>query len=220
MTARRVKQRSSIARAVDCVTFPLRAFTLFHRDAFGLACQATERYDFAASVVRGRCLDVGCGSNRFMREFLHDDGIGVDVHRHEDNPDGLVVESLQTFPWPDESFASVTFLANINHVPEHDRDLELAEAYRVLEPGGNIVVTMAKPSVEIVVHKVVWLYDRLFGTKLDHDNERGMKEGEELYLTAEEITTRLTRAGFQDIAYRGFWTQWNFNGMFVGWKRP
>ncbi len=217
-TASRERARGGIQKVADFVTFPLRALTLFHDDRFGLSCQATERYDYAASQVAGRCLDVGCGSNRFVREFLHGHGVGADVYRYPDNPDGVILEDPTRFPWPDASFEAVTFLANINHVPREHRDAELAEAHRVLRPGGRIIVTMALPAVEVVVHQVIWAYDRLFGTKLDHDNERGMIEGEEYYLTGKEIRTRLSRAGFTAVVYRPFWTQWALNGMYIGSK--
>ena len=210
--------RSFLQKTKDIFTFPLRAFLLFHEDKFGLSCQATERYDYAASQVRGRCLDVGCGSNRFVNEFCSADSLGVDVFKYPDNKNGVIIEDLTKFPWPDASFDSVTFLANINHVPKESRDAELAESFRVTREGGNIIVTMALPIVEIIVHQVVWLYDRLFGTKLDHDNERGMVEGEEYYLTGTEIRERLTRAGYRRIEYKPFWTQWALNGMYIGWK--
>jgi ubiquinone/menaquinone biosynthesis C-methylase UbiE len=55
-------------------------------------------------------------------------------------------------PFKDETFQSVTFPANINHVPRNQRDQELSEAYRVLKPFGNIIITMGNPIAETVVH--------------------------------------------------------------------
>ena len=48
------------------------------------------------------------------------------------------------------------------------RDIELAESYRCLKNGGNII-TMGNPLAEILVHKVVMRYDRIFGAKHDMD---------------------------------------------------
>jgi len=81
------------------------------------------------------------------------------------------------------TFDSVTFMANLNHIPKSQRDIELSEAYRVLKPKGNIIVTMGNPLAEIAIHKVVWLYDKLFGTNYDMDSERGMGAEEDYYLT-------------------------------------
>ena len=216
--ASRPRRRGPLRKMTDFVSFPLRALTLFHDDWGGFSCQATERYDYASGQVNGRCLDVGCGTNRFVRDFLAGHGVGADVHRYVENHDGVILEDPTAFPWADGSFDTVTFLANLNHVPREKRDAELAQAWRVLRPGGTIVVTMALPAVEIVVHKVIWAYDRLLGTSLDHDGMRGMEEGEEYYLTGAEIRQRLARAGFDDVRYHPFVTQWCLNGMYVGRK--
>jgi ubiquinone/menaquinone biosynthesis C-methylase UbiE len=129
------------------------------------------------------------------------------------------VDDLTVFPFADATFGTVTFIANLNHVPRSKRDAELAEALRVLRPGGNIVVTMGHPVAEVLVHKLVWLYDRLLGTRFDMDTERGMHEEEEYFLTDVEIVERLARAGFRDIAKKRFASQWGLNHLFVGWKQ-
>ena len=193
---------------------------LFHVDKWGLSSQATERFDFVARETQGHTLDIGCGyHNRFVNEFLGGHGVGIDVYQYDGLTEDQIVEDMTHLPFNDAIFDTVTFIANINHVPVQDRDAELAEAYRVLKPGGNIIITMGNPLAEIVVHKVVWLYDKLFGTNVDMDTERGMEEGEEYYLTDKEIITRMKQAGFQSIVKKFFWTQWFLNHLFVGWKR-
>jgi hypothetical protein len=77
---------------------------------------------------------------------------------------------------------------------------------------------MGNPLAEIIVHKVVWLYDKLLKTNFDMDAERGMDDEEEYYLTDSEIDERLTRAGFKRIRKKYFMTQWGLNHLFVGWK--
>jgi len=163
----------------DFITFPVRAFALFYEDKAGLSSLASERYDYVAREVAGVCLDVGCGRhNRFVSEYLDGNGKGIDVFRYEGLTDENLVDDLTHFPCADESFDSVTFIANINHVPKSLRNVELSEANRVLRPGGNIIITMGNPIAEILVHKVVWLYDKLFSTNFDMDSERGMSEEE------------------------------------------
>ena len=98
------------------------------------------------------------------------------------------------------------------------RDIELAEAYRCLRPRGKIIVTMGNPLAEILVHKIVWFYDRCFGTHVDVDGERGMKEEEEYYLVDSEIIARLHKAGFKNIRKRYFFPQWCLNHMFIAEK--
>jgi SAM-dependent methyltransferase len=211
--------RSSLQLAKDFVTFPVRAMTLFHEDRVGLSCLATERFDYVQREVRGTCLDIGCGyHNRFINQFLDGNGTGIDVFPYEGLVPEQIVEDMTHLPFEDGSYDTVTFIANINHVPEPARDAELAEAFRVLRPSGRIVVTMGNPIAEVLVHKVVWLSDKLLGTKNDMDTERGMEEDEEYFLTDREIRGRLTNAGFRDIKKKYFKTQWGLNHLFVATK--
>lgn len=213
------KQRSQKQKIIDFITFPLRALVLFHEDQGGLTALASERFDYVAREVSGICLDVGCGRhNRFIKEYLEGNGKGIDVFAYEGLENENVVEDLTHFPFGDGSFDTVTFIANINHIPRRDRDVELAEAYRILAQNGRIIVTMGNPLSETIVHKVVWLYDRLLKTNVDMDSERGMDEEEEYYLKDKEIIERLERAGFRQIIKKYFVTQWGFNHLFVGRK--
>lgn len=211
--------RSAGQRGLDFITFPVRALTLFHHDAMGLSCLATERFDEVARECRGYTLDIGCGyHNRFISHHLREYGKGIDLFKYEGLTDEHVVESLAEFPFADGTFDTVTFIANINHCPRPQRDQEIAEAFRVLTPGGTIVVTMGSVLAEMLVHKVVWVYDKILGTKVDMDSERGMEEDEEYHITREEIEERLTKAGFVHLRRRMFWTQWGMNALYVGEK--
>lgn len=175
-----MSQRSAAQKALDFIAFPLRAFTLFHDDQWGLSSLASERFDYVAKEVVGYCLDVGCGKhNRFVAAYLHGMGRGIDIFPYEGLTEEHIVEDLSRFPYQGSTFDSVTFIANINHVPQSKRDIELSEAYRVLKSTGNIVVTMGNPMAEIIVHNVVWLYDKLCKTNYDMDSERGMNEEED-----------------------------------------
>lgn len=211
--------RSRWQRIVDGLTFPLRAVTLFYKDRLGMSSLASERYDYVAREVQGHTLDVGCGEyNRFIDQVLKGNGKGIDVFPYDGLTSEHLVDNLDVFPFQTASFDSVTFIANINHVPRSKRDIELAEAHRCLKPGGNIIVTMGNPVAEYLVHKVVYFYDKCLGTKLDHDNQRGMHEEEAYFLTDGEIVSRLLGAGFINIRKKYFLTQWCLNHLFVGWK--
>jgi SAM-dependent methyltransferase len=206
-------------RVLDAAAFPLRAFALIGGEGLlGLTSLANERYEEVARHVRGFTLDVGCGPHdTFVRAWLHGNGVGIDVFPYPGLGSEQVVEGLSTFPFETESFDSVTFIASLNHVPANDRDSELRESYRCLRPGGNVIVTMGNPLAEIVVHKVLELYDR-FGSSWDVDSQRGMVEGESYFLRDSEIRSRLELAGFRKIEKRRFWTQWGLNHLLVGWK--
>jgi len=172
-----------------------------------------------AGVTEERCLDIGCGRyNRFVKTFKKKKGVGIDVYPYEGLSEEEVVEDLASFPFPDGSFDSVTFIANLNHVPAGDRDRELREAFRCLKDGGNIVITMGNPLAEIVIHWLARFSDRFLGTRVDLDGERGMDEEEDYYLTDREIINRLDQAGFTDTRKKYFITQWGLNHIFIGWK--
>lgn len=214
-----VKQRTATQKLLDCFTFPIRAVTLFEYDRFGLSSLATERFDFVGREVRGECLDMGCGrNNRFVREVLSGRGRGIDGYPYEGLGEEELVEDFCSLPFHDEAFDTVTFIASFNHTPEHQRDAELVEAHRLLRPGGRIVISMGAPVAEVLVHKLVALYDRVLGTDVDMDGERGMGEGEDYYVADAEIFGRLGKAGFEGTRKSRFWTQWGFNSLFLAEK--
>lgn len=213
-------RRTTFQKVKDFLTFPLRAITLFYEDRWGLSCQASERYDYVSKEVVGYCLDVGCGRhNRFVTEFLNGNGKGIDIYKYQGLTRENLVSDMSHFPFDDHTFSTVTFIANLNHIPRSLRDIELEEAYRCLKQGGNIIVTMGNPLAEILVHKVIHYYDKIFGTYYDVDSVRGMGPEEEYYLRDKEIKDRLAKAGFKDIRKKYFWTQWGLNHLLVGWKK-
>jgi SAM-dependent methyltransferase len=202
------KLRSNKQKIIDFITFPVRSLLIYEEDRWGLSSLRSERFDYCARYVQGYCLDVGCGRNNvFIRSVLCGNGKGIDVFPYEGLTNEEVVENLCKFPFSDGSFQSVSFIANLNHIPRPLRDIELAEAYRVLKPGGNVIVTMGNSVTEFLVHKLVWLYDKLFKTTFDMDGERGMEEEEEYSLKPAEIFTRLKQAGFKNINRHKFATQ-------------
>lgn len=213
------RMRTHKQKIIDCLFFPFRAVTLFEKNWLCFSSLATERFDYVIREVTGFCLDVGCGRhNRFIQEYCRGFGRGIDVFPYAGLTAEHLISDITRFPFNDAAFDTVSFIASINHVPKSARDTELREAYRVLRPGGVIVITMGNPMAEILVHKLVFIYDYLFKTHYDVDSERGMGEEEEYYLTDREIISRLQAAGFTGITKHYFGTQWLLNHLFVGRK--
>ena len=92
--------------------------------------------------IRGRLLDIGCGLNELVRTYAGD-GTGVDVYQWGEVE--VVVDDTADLPFRDGEFDTVTVVAALNHIP--NRAEALVEAYRVLKPGGSIIVTMITASV-------------------------------------------------------------------------
>jgi SAM-dependent methyltransferase len=87
----------------------------------------------------GRVLDVGCGTGHSYHLLAPRETVGVDVA-----PDALrgqkrrtIVADMRSLPLPDTSFAAFVSVQSIEHVPDPER--ALAEARRVLEPGGTAI---------------------------------------------------------------------------------
>lgn len=212
-----LRKRSYFQKIKDFLTFPVRALFMPEKDIFGLSSWETERFDYAASEVLGYCLDVGCGHNRFIREFLNNRGKGIDIYSYEGLTEDNVVKDINYFPFPDATFNSVTFIASLNHISEYMRLTEVKEAYRCLQKNGNIIVTMGTPLLETSAHKLLGIYDKLFGYH-DAYHSHGVEEEKIYYLTDKEISAILTAAGFKNIRKKYFLTQWGLNYMLIGYK--
>ncbi|MDI6103713.1 class I SAM-dependent methyltransferase [Actinoplanes sp. NEAU-A12] len=108
---------------------------------------------FAAAVVDGgghpRVLDAGCGAGRMSR-YLTERGCRVDgvdlspgmiAMARRDHPDlPFAVASLTDLPFPDDTFAGVMLWYSIIHTPPAGQARIFAEAARVLQPGGHLLV--------------------------------------------------------------------------------
>ena len=87
----------------------------------------------------GRVLDLGCGVGHSYRELAPRETVGTDIAASvlEGQDRETVVADMRELPFADASFASVFSVHSIEHVPDPQR--VIAEAIRVLEPGGRAV---------------------------------------------------------------------------------
>lgn len=94
--------------------------------------------------------DVGCGPGHVTR-FLRDLGLpvfGLDLSArmvavaHRQYPDLQFVQaSLLTLPAQDEAWAGIVALYSVIHLPPDERPVAWGEVFRVLAPGGSLLVS-------------------------------------------------------------------------------
>lgn len=202
------RPKSATQHAIDFLGAPLRMVLLPDHtcERLGLTSLRGERLAAVLPHVHGRLLDVGAGDNVLVQ--LHkrtggpatDGSVGVDV---VDWGGGCtLIEDAGHLPFPDSSFDTVSFVACLNHIPE--RAEALREAYRVLHPGGRILVTMIGRILGDIGHRLWWYSE---------DKHREVDAHEEMGLNREEVIDLLRTAGFTDVHVEGF--VYNLNSLYV-----
>jgi SAM-dependent methyltransferase len=158
------------------------------------------RHRIVLTYVRGHTeiLDVGCGSSRIILDLPS--AVGLDILQNKlrwlrarHRP--LVRGTCQALPFRDRSFSAVINSEVIEHVPDSP-DI-LAEAWRVLRPGGTLV--LGTPDYGR------WLWtalERIYGVI----HPGGYAEEHITHFTRDSLAARLRAAGFEilDCRYVGF----------------
>ncbi len=188
------------------LAFPLLSLLSRERSArLGLVPIDDERVIVALTHAKGRVLDIGCGANNFVCSYGN--GVGVDVVRWE-GCDVQIGDAAQ-LPFRDGSFDTVSYLACLNHIP--NRETSVHDAFRVVRPGGRILVTMITPTLGRFIH---WLRRANdpdhFQRHIDHSDELlGMSEA--------MVRKILEDAGFRKVVRKRF--VMGFNNLYIA-ERP
>jgi SAM-dependent methyltransferase len=124
--------------------------------------------DELIDVEGARCVDIGCGSGALVR-WLRSRGadvVGVEcgeimlASAREADPehaDAYIEGVGQDLPLPGATFDVAVFSYSLHHVPERHMVEALAEATRVLRPGGMLYVV--EPIATGAGHEVIKLID-------------------------------------------------------------
>jgi len=115
-----------------------------------------------------RILDAGCGLGLYVRRLRdfsdHVYGIDIDADRVREASQSLAnieCASAESMPYPDGFFHVVLSHEVLEHVTD---DLAaVREAYRVLRPGGHLVVFVPNRFYPLETHGVYWRGDYRFG---------------------------------------------------------
>ncbi|MFF2087463.1 methyltransferase domain-containing protein [Nocardia sp. NPDC058176] len=115
----------------------------------------------ASGVSPGeRALDVGCGPGKLVRALgtavgpsglavgVDPSATAIDDNRRRDRVGRHRYEqgSAQELPFDDAEFDVLTCTFVMHHIPERHRDAAIAQMWRVLRPGGRLLLADAAPS--------------------------------------------------------------------------
>jgi ubiquinone/menaquinone biosynthesis C-methylase UbiE len=158
-------------------------------------------------IYRGdKVLDIGCYQGEFLNyvEERISLGIGYDPLADEtiksDKIKIFPVSFKEPLPFPSQFFDSIVMLAVIEHIS--DRESIARECYRLLKPGGRIVITVPQPTVDDLL-KILVRFHLADGMSLEQH-------------TGLVLTTLLyifTKQGFRLKARRKF--QMGFNNLII-----
>ncbi len=163
-----------------------------------------ERVIMTMKYAKGRALDIGCGANNFIRSY--GSGMGVDVFAWEGCD--MVIEDAAKLPFKKGEFDTVTYIACLNHIP--NRDESVKSAYKLLNPGGQVLVTMITPRWGKFIH---WIR---FRNDPDHQDRHIDHDHELLGMSQKQVSDILKSAGFKNIRRRRF--ALGMNSLYVATK--
>jgi demethylmenaquinone methyltransferase/2-methoxy-6-polyprenyl-1,4-benzoquinol methylase len=161
-------------------------------------------------------LDLGTGTGDLAREalsaFPQARVIGADftlemmrVGRRTAPLQFAAADALR-LPFPDSSFDAVVSGFLMRNVVDLQKALQ--EQYRILKPGGRIVILDTTRPKRNILSPFIWVHMHFVIPALgaivtgSPDAYRYLPETTEGFLTAEEMAQRMAKAGFQNIAFQ------------------
>ncbi|WP_045857362.1 bifunctional demethylmenaquinone methyltransferase/2-methoxy-6-polyprenyl-1,4-benzoquinol methylase UbiE [Teredinibacter purpureus] len=141
--------------------------------------------------------DINDSMLKVGRDKLTDKGIAGNVHYAQ--------ADAQYLPFPDNSFDCITIAFGLRNVT--DKDLALKSMYRVLKPGGRLLVLEFSKPQNSLLEKIYDTYSfrilPAMGKLITNDSEsyRYLAESIRMHPDQETLKTMLTDAGFSDTKY-------------------
>ncbi len=161
-----------------CFGFIVNPFYFVRRGLYLAICEY-------AQPVRGKVLDLGCGSKPYRSLFSTQDYVGIDIenpgHSHANEAIDLFYDGKR-IPFPDSTFDFVFSSEVVEHIECLDQ--VMGEIERVLKPGGQVLLTAP----------FVWSEH-----ELPHDYRRFTQNGLRALLESKKIKCVSSKKSTKDI---------------------
>lgn len=158
-----------------------------------------------------KILDVGCGDSFYLYLLsslnLEVDLTGIDfdaralVSARKNLKDKKVTliksDLMKKIPFVDESFDKVLACEVIEHLPDDIKGLK--EVYRVLKPGGKIVISVPHQNYPFLWDPINWLLERLIGKHIKNGFWAGIWHQHLRLYTPLQLASILKETGFKKI---------------------
>lgn len=169
----------------------------------------------AAPAAQARVLDLGSGTGDLAREvrrrcptaWIAAADFSLEMMRATENWTGIWRSAADALalPFSAEGFDIVTSGYLLRNVI--DLDAALAEQYRVLKPGGRVVIldttrprkNLLTPLVNCYLHTVIPTLGRLFTG--DCESYKYLSSSTENFITAEQLAAVAQRTGFTNVKF-------------------
>ncbi len=159
-----------------------------------LAARLTRMVGAEGEVVIG---DINAAMLQRGRERLLDRGISGNIR--------FVQANAEYLPFPDQSFDCITIAFGLRNVT--DKDKALRSMYRVLKPGGRLLVLEfsrpvlpgLKPLYDLYSFRVLPMMGKLLAR--DADSYRYLAESIRMHPDQESLRQMMEQAGFEDCSY-------------------
>ena len=127
--------------------FQPRFLSIFYHPFFFVRREIYSFLELNANFLSGKLLDFGCGSKPYEKLFKNlNNYVGVEVSGNKENLKSDIYYNGIALPFADNTFDSVLCTEVFEHVEQ--LDYVIIELYRVLKPGGRMIVTTPFMCVE------------------------------------------------------------------------